>query len=124
MKATVITYKKAFLDERIVESEVRAVILGGMGQSYESIRKETGLTYARIALRLKKAGVKLSDWRNGRNSLAVACIQAARVDSAGIADKIILMLQENRQRQQEHARNIVPLDHQLEDTIKRRQIKG
>lgn len=122
MKPAIITHHKLFLDERIIESEVRAVILAGMGYTHKLIEAQTGLTPARIQARMKKAGIKLSDWREGKNMMAQMVIKAVRVDAVGVAEKISDMLYENRLLQEQRAQaRIIPLN-QIEDTIKRRQI--
>ncbi len=45
----------------------RALLLAKVGQSYDVIQRETGLTRGAIAYALKKAGTKLKDYRNGEN---------------------------------------------------------
>lgn len=46
------------------------LVLAGLGFSYKLIKEKTGLSFAQIGLRLRKAGLKTRYYRNGETVLA------------------------------------------------------
>lgn len=87
---------KVFLNETANESDVRCVLLGRLGFSYKAIRQQTGLTASQVGYRFNKLGMRLDDYRNGHSELSKRIINAAHIDSAGIATKIRKMIADSK----------------------------
>lgn len=51
-------------------NDFRAALLGSMGFSADHIQRKTGLTPCQVQYRLRKAGVRLTDYRDGTSSSA------------------------------------------------------
>lgn len=52
------------------QNDFRAALLGSMGFSNDHIQRQTGLTLCQITYRLRKAGIRLTDYRNGTSPSA------------------------------------------------------
>ena len=52
------------------KKDFRAVLLGSMGFSNDYIQRETGLSIGQVQYRLRKAKVRLGDYRDGTNPAA------------------------------------------------------
>ena len=50
--------------------DFQAVLWASLGRSYRFIQSKTGLTYCQIGYRLRKAGVRTTDYRNGLGVIA------------------------------------------------------
>jgi len=58
------------VDFYIYKEDFEAALLGSLGQSAMAICAKTGLTKGKVTYRLRKAGVRLGDYRNGESSIA------------------------------------------------------
>ncbi len=123
---------KPFLDAKAIDMETKAVLMARCGFAYAYIQERTGLTAARIALRLGLLGIQLKHWRNGESELAQKVERYIGTDSAGISKKLEDMIYENRLLQEHHheermaklanLKNITARSREVEDAMKRRQI--
>jgi hypothetical protein len=62
-------------------ADIQCLLMARLGQSVESISQTTGLSKSKISYRMKLAGIKLSDYRNGKSPIAQRMIQMAAVES-------------------------------------------
>lgn len=58
--------------------DFECVLLGSLGFSTRLIQNRTGLTPSQVAYRLRRAGVKRADYRNGESTLATSVYRNSR----------------------------------------------
>jgi hypothetical protein len=58
------------VDFYIYKEDFEAALMGSLGQSAAAISSKTGLTKGKVTYRLRKAGVRLGDYRSGESSIA------------------------------------------------------
>lgn len=58
--------------------DFECVLLASLGFSTRLIQKRTGLTHGQVAYRLRRAGVKRADYRNGESSLSSSVYRNSR----------------------------------------------
>jgi hypothetical protein len=58
------------VDFGLHKSDFEAALLGSLGQSAISISSKTQLTKGQVTYRLRKAGVRLGDYRSGESTIA------------------------------------------------------
>lgn len=58
------------VDFYIYKEDFEAALMGSLGQSAAAISAKTGLTKGKVTYRLRKAGVKLGDYRSGESTIA------------------------------------------------------
>jgi hypothetical protein len=58
------------VDFYIYKEDFEAALMGSLGQSAAAISAKTGLTKGKVTYRLRKAGVRLGDYRSGESSIA------------------------------------------------------
>jgi hypothetical protein len=58
------------VDFEIYEQDFEAALYGSLGQSAASISIRTKLTKGQVTYRLRKAGVRLGDYRSGDSTIA------------------------------------------------------
>ena len=67
-----------FAFKRPLVSQVYShLLMGQLGYSSRFIEAETGLSWGQISYRLRKAGVRRKDYRNGSSSLARRVLRVA-----------------------------------------------
>ena len=65
-----IRQKPRRVDFEIYKDDFNAALLGSLGQSNAAIAATTGLTKGKVTYRLRKAGIRLCDYRNGTSTIA------------------------------------------------------
>jgi len=70
--------------------DLECAFLGEMGQSTKAIVEGTGLTPCQVNYRLHKAGIKRSEFRNGRSEIAQKLISLARTPLKPGLDKSLV----------------------------------
>ena len=65
-----VSQKPRAVDFYIYREDFDAALLGSLGQSNAAIAVTTGLTKGKVTYRLRKAGIRLSDYRSGTSSIA------------------------------------------------------
>lgn len=58
------------VDFYIYKEDFEAALMGSLGQSAAAISAKTGLTKGKVTYRLRKAGVRLGDYRSGESTIA------------------------------------------------------
>lgn len=58
------------VDFFIHKSDFEAALMGSLGQSTSAIVVKTGLSKGKVTYRLRKAGVRLGDYRSGESAIA------------------------------------------------------
>lgn len=70
MKVAKLDQPKRAVDFHNNVSDFKCALLGAMGFSTQFITEKTGLSGSQIVYRLNKAGVKRTDYRNGKGKVA------------------------------------------------------
>jgi len=58
------------VDFGLYQDDFECALLGALGRSTRFIQSKTGMTNGKISYRLRKASIKLSDYRNGDSTIA------------------------------------------------------
>jgi len=80
---------KHYLSERATKEDILCLDLGRCGMTHDTIARSTGLTTNAVTYRLKMAGIKTSDYRQGQSDLAKKIIQFASEDSKRYFDTLV-----------------------------------
>ena len=80
---------KHYLSERATKEDVLCLDLGRCGFTHDAIAASTNMTRNAVTYRLKMAGIKTSDYRQGQSELAKKIIQFASEDSKRYFDTLV-----------------------------------
>lgn len=69
--------------------DIQCAVLGMMGFSAKFISKKTRLSQGQISYRLKLAGVKMADYRYGRNAASKAAFKTVSITPMGILASLL-----------------------------------
>lgn len=85
---------KLYISKRTRSEDVECIILAKLGFSRKCIAARTGLSEGQISTRIKIAGVRLADYRNGETHLANSVIEAAHQDSTVYFNEVKQQIQQ------------------------------
>ena len=76
------------ITKKTTGSDIECILLARLGFSYKLISDKTGLSTSQVNNRLRSAGIKTKDYRNGTNDFSQRVITAAVSCSKDVLDTI------------------------------------
>ena len=70
--------------------DFQCVVLGALGFSADNIGQQCGLSRGQVYYRMRKAGLRLRDYRDGRTPVAKAVVRHAKGYAVQVVRKVLV----------------------------------